>query len=131
MLRRINPLLSDMILKLILYGLIIQFTGVWFVQNKLSYSIGLWIGIVVAAVMAINMSVIILDTVESSRQKRASIKNAVYAAIRYISVIAVIVITNTFHLGNLITLFLGIMGLKAAAYMQLFTHKSIKEKIIE
>ncbi len=39
---------------IILYGIIIQITGVWFVEDRVSYSIGLWYGITIAIGMAIN-----------------------------------------------------------------------------
>lgn len=125
MLKRINPVLPELILELILYGLIIQITGVWFVEDKLRYSTGLWIGIIAAVLMAINMAVVILDTVESMAEKRASRKSALFSAIRYILVVAAFAVTGIFHLGNLITMFLGVMGLKVAAYLQPFTHKFI------
>lgn len=125
MLKRINPVLPELILELILYGLVIQFGGVWFVEDKLRYSTGLWIGIAVAAAMAINMAVVILDTVELMAEKRASRKSAIFSAIRYVLVVAAFVLTGIFDLGNLITMFLGVMGLKVAAYLQPFTHKFI------
>ncbi len=125
MLKRINPVLPELILEVLLYGLIVQFTGVWFVEDKLRYSTGLWIGIAVAVLMVINMAVVILDTVELMAEKRASRKSAIFSAIRYILVVAAFAVTGIFHLGNLITMFLGVMGLKVAAYLQPFTHKFI------
>lgn len=125
MLKRINPVLPELILELILYGLVIQFTGVWFVEDRLRYSTGLWIGIAIAAGMAINMAVVILDTVEAMTEKRASRKSALFSAIRYLLVVAAFALTGIFNLGNLITMFLGVMGLKVAAYLQPFTHKFI------
>lgn len=125
MLKRINPVLPELILEVFLYGLIVQFTGVWFVEDKLRYSTGLWIGIAVAVLMVINMAVVILDTVELMAEKRVSRKSAIFSAIRYILVVAAFAVTGIFHLGNLITMFLGVMGLKVAAYLQPFTHKFI------
>lgn len=123
MLKRINPVLPELILELVLYGIVIQLAGVWFVEDRLRYSTGLWIGIAVAAGMAINMAVVILDTVDSMAEKRASRKSAVFAVVRYFVAAAAIVITGVFNLGNLITMFIGIMGLKVAAYLQPFAHK--------
>lgn len=125
MLKRINPVLPELILELVIYGLLIQFTGVWFVEDKLRYSTGLWLGIVVAAIMAINMAVIIYDTVELQAEEKVSKKSALFSAIRYIAVVAIFGITGIFHLGNLITMFIGVMGLKVAAYLYPFTHKFI------
>lgn len=128
MLKRINPVLPELILELIVYGLVVQFVGVWFVEDKLRYSTGLWMGIVMAAVLAINMAVVILDTVELMAEKRASRKSAFFAALRYIIVVAVFAVTGIFNLGNLITMFIGVMGLKVAAYLQPFTHKIILKR---
>lgn len=50
MLKRINDVLPELILEIFLYGLLVQLTGVWFVENKLLYSTGLWIGIAAAMV---------------------------------------------------------------------------------
>ena len=58
-------------------------------------------------------------------EKRASRKSAVFSAIRYILVVAAFAVVGVFHLGNLITMFLGVMGLKVAAYLNPFTHKFI------
>ena len=44
MLRRINQVLPELILEIFLYGLLVQLVGVWFVEDKLLYSTGLWIG---------------------------------------------------------------------------------------
>lgn len=125
MLKRINPVLPELIIELILYGLVIQFAGVWFVEDRLRYSTGLWIGIVVAAGMAVNMAVVILDTVELMAEKRASKKSALFSAIRYILVVMAFAVVGVFRLGNLITMFFGVMGLKVAAYLYPFTHKFI------
>lgn len=125
MLKRINPVLPELILELVLYGLVIQFTGVWFVEDRLRYSTGLWFGIVVAGLMAVNMAVVILDTVELASEKGASRKSALFSAIRYIGVVVAFAVTGIFDLGNLITMFIGVMGLKVAAYLQPFTHKFI------
>ena len=99
MLKRINPVLPELMLELVLYGLVIQFTGVWFVEDRLRYSTGLWIGIATAALMAINMAVVILDTVELASEKGASRKSALFSAIRYIVVVAVFVVTGVFSPG--------------------------------
>ena len=42
MLRRINDALPGLVAGIILYGIIIQITGVWFVEDRVSYSIGVW-----------------------------------------------------------------------------------------
>ena len=138
MLRRINDVLPELILELILYGLIVQFTGVWFVEDRLQYSTGLWIGIVTAMGMAIHIGVVLQDAVadamaglpvqetEGEENEDAANKRIIlFSVLRYIAVVIVFFVVAIFHLGNIITCFIGVMGLKASAYLQPFTHKCI------
>ncbi len=123
MLRRLNKVLPELILGIILYGIVLQLAGVWwFVSDKLRYSSGLWIGIALACFMAIHMAVVIQDAVSiDSGQGKLIAQNM----IRYIAVVAVFFCMMYFKLGNLFSAFLGVMGLKAAAYAQPFIHKMI------
>ena len=50
MLKRLNDALPELVLGLILYGVVIELAGVWFVTDKLRYSTGLLIGIVTGEV---------------------------------------------------------------------------------
>lgn len=122
MLRRLNKVLPELILGIILYGVVLQITGIWFVSDKIRYSSGLWIGIALACFMAVHMAVVIEDAVslESSQGKLIA-----QSLIRYFVVVVVFFCMMYFRLGNLITAFLGTMGLKAAAYAQPFIHKMI------
>lgn len=131
MLKRINDILPELIFEIFLYGLIIQLTGIWFVEDKLRYSTGLWIGIAAAVGMAIHMAVVILDTVDLAIEKKANVRTTIFSVLRYVLVVLLFVVVTYFRLGNVITMFIGVMGLKAAAYAQPFTHKfliKIKER---
>ena len=122
MLRRLNKVLPELILGIILYGIVLQLAGVWFVSDKLRYSSGLWIGIALACFMAIHMAVVIQDAVSiDSGQGKLIAQNM----IRYIAVVAVFFCIMYFKLGNLFSAFLGVMGLKESAYAQPFDHKMI------
>ena len=72
MLRRINDALPGLVAGIILYGIIIQITGVWFVEDKVSYSIGLWYGITIAIGMAINLAKVIFDSVTIYGEENAN-----------------------------------------------------------
>ena len=45
MLRRINDALPGLVLGIIVYGVIVELAGVWFVTDKVRYTTGLLIGI--------------------------------------------------------------------------------------
>ena len=42
MLKRINDALPGLVFGIVFYGIVVQLIGVWFVTDKISYSIGLW-----------------------------------------------------------------------------------------
>ena len=125
MLRRINEALPELILGIILYGLAVELIGVWFVADKLRYSTGLLIGIALAAGMAVNRAIVLEDAVGLVGQNHAQAKIIAKSILRYLIVVIVFFVMMKFKLGNLITAFLGVMGLKVAAYLQPFTHKAI------
>lgn len=125
MLRRINQALPELLLGILMFGLVIQVTGVWFVEDRAGYAIGLWAGIILAMGMAVNMAVVILDTVDAMAEQRSSRKISLYSALRYVVVVIAFVIVGYFDLGNVVVMFVGVMGLKVSAYLQPLTHKLI------
>ena len=51
MLKRINDALPGLVFGIVFYGIVVQLIGVWFVTDKISYSIGLWYGIAIQSYM--------------------------------------------------------------------------------
>lgn len=123
MIRRLNKALPALILGILLYGVVIQLAGVWFVKEKLLYSTGLWIGIALAVGMAVHMAVVIEDAVTIYGEGGAKGKIILYSLLRYAVVVVVFFVTAKFKLGNILMVFVGVMGLKAAAYLQPFIHR--------
>lgn len=118
MLRRINDALPGLVAGILIYGVVLQFTGVWFVDDKIRYSTGLWFGIAVAVGMAVNLAIVIFDSINFEDAKQAKHRVILKSALRYVIVVALFFIVGFFRLGNLIIAFLGVMGLKVSAYMQ-------------
>ena len=87
MLRRINDALPGLVAGIILYGIIIQITGVWFVEDRLSYSIGLWYGITIAIGMAINLAKVIFDSVTIYGEENANRRIIMKSVMRYAVVV--------------------------------------------
>ena len=48
MLRRLNDALPGLVLGILVYGVLLELAGIWFVADKLRYSTGLAIGIALA-----------------------------------------------------------------------------------
>ena len=103
MLKRLNDALPELVLGIIVYGIVVELAGVWFVTDKLRYTTGLVIGIALAVGMAVIAKSIL----------------------RYVIVVIVFFVMMKFNLGNLFTAFIGVLGLKISAYLQPFTHKFV------
>ena len=118
MLRRLNDALPGLVAGIVVYGLVIQFTGVWFVEDKAGYSIGLWYGIAIAIWMAINLAQVIFDSVTLDGGEKANRRIIAKSVLRYIVVVILFFILGYFNFGNLYTALLGVLGLKISAYLQ-------------
>ena len=127
MLRRINPVLPGLVAGIVIYGLLIQFTGIWFVEDKIGYSVGLWYGIAIAIGMGVNLAMVIYDTVTFYSGENANKRVAAKAILRYITVAALFFILGYFEFGNLFMAFIGVFGLKISAYMQPLLNKLINK----
>jgi len=123
MIRRLNDALPALLLGIVCYGIIVELIGVWFVKDKLKYSSGLWIGIVLAMGMAIHMAVVIEKAVTLYGENGAKSKVILQSILRYIVIVGVFFLVMKIQLGNILMVFIGIMGLKAAAYLQPFIHR--------
>lgn len=125
MLRRLNDALPELVVGIIVYGIAIELAGVWFVADKLRYTTGLFVGIALACGMAINMAIVLQDAVDVYGESRAQAKIIAKSILRYAIVVIVFFAMMKWNLGNLITAFIGVLGLKVSAYLQPFTHKAI------
>ena len=117
--------LLEMLLAMPAFGLVCQITLVWFVEDKLGYSLGLWVGILTAACMAIHMnrSFEIAFQYDERTAQKIVIKNNL---IRYACVVIICFLVMKSGFINPLATFLGIMVLKVSAYLQPFTHKLIR-----
>lgn len=125
MLRRLNDALPGLVLGIILYGIVIELLGVWFVEDKLRYTTGLLIGIALACGMAVNIAVVLQESVDIYGQNHARQKIIAKSLMRYMIVVVVFFVMMKWNLGNLFTAFIGVLGLKVSAYLQSFKHKII------
>lgn len=117
--------LQEMLLSMPFWGLFCQVTIVWFAEDKTSYSLGLWIGVLMAACMAVHMDWSLqraFDFDSAIAQKMIVKQNL----IRYGCVVAACALVMLSGFLNPLSAFLGLMGLKVSAYLQPFTHKLIR-----
>ena len=125
--RKINETLLELLLGILLWGVLWQAGGVWFVADKAGCSLGLWLGIITAGLCAAHMYRSLdraLDLSEKDAQKYVMSRNMM----RYGLIMAVLLVLMIMEAGNPLCCFLGVMGLKAAAYLQPFLHKVLKRR---
>lgn len=117
----INETLLELLIGILLFGLFCQFSIVWFVTDRTGYSVGLWIGAVLAGLSAVHM----YQSLDRALDFEASAARVIQknSIIRYVVIVAVFAIIMITEAANPLATFLGLMGLKVAAYIQPFTHK--------
>lgn len=117
-----NETLLEMWLGTVLFGVVCQAGLVWFIKDKLGYSLGLWLGIVAALLTILHLSVSLdkaLDLGEGGAKKHMVTQNLV----RYFVLIIFLVVLMITDFANPLAAFLGLMGVKAGAYLQPVLHK--------
>lgn len=123
MTKRINYVLKELLLEIIIFGVIFQVIGFLVVGDQLTYAIGLWIGIVLSCGMAVHMNWALETGMEMGDHAKAHVQK--HSVIRY-TVVLIVFFALAFLLKNaIVPCFLGLMTLKVAAYLQPFTHKII------
>jgi hypothetical protein len=121
-LKRINEGLPALIGGMVVYSILVEVVGIWFTDDKVRFTIGLVVGSACGIWMAINIATVLLDTVRLGANPKMV---AAKAALRYIIIAAILIIMMVFHIGSLISAFLGVFGLKISAYAQPFIHRII------
>ena len=123
---KIDTTLKELLIGFIAMGFLFQITIVWFIKNKISFSLGLWIGVFLAVFLAWHMWKTIdeaLDMGEAGAQKVMRKQSL----LRYAIIIIVLAVLMCTEYANPLAAFLGVMTLKVAAYLQPVTHKAISK----
>ena len=121
-LTQLSEVLPDLWIGIVLYGVLCELVGLIFVKGRLFFSVGLAVGIVCALFMVTHMAWSLgqaLDLAEGEAVKKMQVHNI----LRYVVVCIVFFLLLYTKLGNPLAAFLGVMGMKVAAYLQPFTHK--------
>ncbi len=112
--RKINPTLINLWLGILIYGVVVQIVTL-IISRDYKYSLGLWIGIVMAVLAAYYMWWSLdryLDT-EGNANKMV----ALHACIRYLAFALCILVLAQTDFASPIFAFAGFLGLKAGAYL--------------
>ncbi len=118
---KINRTLFELETGIFMFGAVCQ-VFMLLLKDKGAYSFGLWIGILIAAVGAFHMWWSLdraLDLPERAAVKSMSTHNI----LRYLFITLALIAVAISGIASPLSTFLGIMGLKASAYMHFITKK--------
>lgn len=124
--RKIDPTLFELCLGIFLYGVIFEIILLFF-SREISYSLGLWIGIVLAVMGSVHMWWSLdrgLDMAEKDAVKSMGVNNI----IRYLVLVLVTAILIYTGFANPIFTFCGYMGMKLSAYFNPLIHRFLSRK---
>ena len=123
--KKLNETLKELLIGILFYGIIVEILGLLWGKEKLYFTIGLWMGIFLALAAAVHMWWGLDKGVElgDGATKYLMSQNM----IRYGVIVVAFGVICVSDIGNPLTAFAGIMGLKAGAYLQPFTHKILSK----
>ncbi len=124
--RKIDPTLFELCLGIFLYGIIFEIVLLFF-SRDISYSLGLWIGIVLAIAGCVHMWWSLdrgLDMAEKDAVKSMGVNNI----IRYLVLVLVMAALIYSGFANPIFTFGGYMGMKLSAYFNPLIHRLCTRK---
>lgn len=117
-----NRTLLELESGIIFFGIVCQLIGMWFFEDKADYSSGIWLGICIALWSGAHMSHV-LEKAFAGPVDEVTKRVARGSIIRYVSIVLAYSAVVLSGAGNPVMAFVGLMGLKVAAYIQPFTHK--------
>ncbi len=120
--RKWNRTVLELESGIVLFGLVCQLVAMWLVPDMLKFTIGLWLGILVAMISGLHMWKSLQKAFDGF-EGDASKKSARAAIVRYISIVIIFVLIVITKVGEPLAAFAGIMGLKIGAYIQPIMHK--------
>ena len=129
---KIDDTLKELLIGIVIFGVLAQLGGMFFVKSMSAYTIGLWIGVLLALCCAYHMwwSLNRNLTLNADNEGRARAYAIRQNLIRYAVILAVFAGVCLTDFAYPLAAFLGIMSLKAGAYLQPFVsrflHKNSK-----
>ena len=116
-----------MIVYMILFSLIMEIVGILVIDDKIGYTVGLLFGLIFSILKLMLMQNSIKKSLTMPEGKAQKYANVQYM-IRYVLTGVVLVVAALEPSINLLGVFLGLLSMKVAAYMQLFVIKRNEKK---
>lgn len=125
-LQNIDATVKELWIGIGIWGAVCELVTVWFVKDKMNCSLGILIGCLLAWAGVWHMWKV-LDTaldLGDGAQKYLTVRSWIRYGV-FVAVFGILMITGW---ANPLTAFLGLMGMKAAAYIQPVVHKFIEKR---
>ena len=126
--KKIDPTLFDLCLGILLYGVVFQIVLLCFTR-RVDYSLGLWIGVLLAVAGAIHMWWSINRGMDQAA-KQAARTVGTNNLLRYLVLVVVMFVLIYTDFANPIFMFCGYMGMKLSAYLNPWLCR-IRSKVIK
>ena len=129
--KKINETLLQLLMGILIFEIVCQLIGMWFVPDKLKYTVGLWIGAILACLSAYHMwwSLDRNLSINADNEKGATAFATRANMIRYVVILLVFLILCLTTVAYPLAAFFGIMGLKIGAYLTPLTSKLYQKYI--
>ena len=116
----------ELLIGILFSGILLEIVGLILIKDKLQHSVGIALGMVIAAGLAIHMAYNLNDALDWDAQNATRIVRKGFL-LRYGTVTLATVLLAYFKIGNILSCWAGIMTLKTSAYLQPFVHKIINK----
>lgn len=121
---KIDRTLLELSVGILSWGVICQVVGLFLVEDKGAYSIGIWLGVLLAMISAVHMWWG-LDRMLDYSQDVAMKRMLKHNILRYILIAVILALIMVSGVANPLAAFLTLIGLKISAYIQPLTHKLV------
>lgn len=127
---KMDETLKELMTGILLFVLMCLLVGIWFVPSVLKYVLGLLIGLILAEGAAVHMYVSLCRNMNmnAGRESAANSYSVKNSMIRYAVILMVFLVICLTDVAYPLAVFLGLMGLKAGAYLQPYTHRYLFQK---
>ena len=118
-----NETLVELWIGSVAFACVVILASIWFLKDKSAYALGIGLGCLMSCYLAYHMA----RNIEKALDYEAGAERImrISSLLRYGMVVLVLIVSYYVPFLNPIGTFIGLMGLKVAAYLQPFTHKII------
>lgn len=127
--RETNETLLDLIFGCLIWSALAEIVGVLIVSDKISYTIGIVLGTVVAVSMSVSMERGLEKCLHMGSRKKGQWGMTIRSILRWLLMLVVVWAGLKFETISFPGVILGIIGLKIAALLHMYTNTYVTRKL--